>query len=378
VVAEEELLKADIKGDTQEAELLILDEFAVLCRDLYAFYPMLIRYVDNNRSRWLKRPDAQSNELFTMVAEIFILWCKSHNFKREEQNFVVQNEINNLSFLTGESKTKMSKKDTDDEVKDHLRENLHLQDKSDDLAVQWQMNLYKDVVVGSEEPTDPEQTVDRIQSISAAVFHLEQVEQPLRMKKCVFQKLLSKQRKRAVVACFRMAPLYNLPRHRSINLFVLGYVRLWIETEEYSFEERLVQDLASCAEDEEEEGEEEKEKTFEEKEMEKQKILYQQARLHARGAAEMVLQMISASKGRLGPMVTCTLKLGISILNGGNVLVQQKMLDYLKEKRDAGFFKSLSGLMQSCSVLDLNAFERQNKAEGLGMVTDEGSSKFSQ
>lgn len=147
--------------------------------------------------------------------------------------------------------------------------------------------------------------------------------------------------------------------------------------------------------------------------MEKQKILYQQARLHARGAAEMVLQMISASKGtlswpavlqviyllslrfcslcfsfslhpsgRLGPMVTCTLKLGISILNGGNVQVQQvwnfsfiyflslvhpfnhssngfwflflfqKMLDYLKEKRDAGFFKSLSGLMQSCRWLN--------------------------
>lgn len=27
------------------------------------------------------------------------------------------------------------------------------------------------------------------------------------------------------------------------------------------------------------------------------------------------------------------------------------------------------------SVLDLNAFERQNKAEGLGMVTEEGSGK---
>lgn len=42
----------------------------------------------------------------------------------------------------------------------------------------------------------------------------------------------------------------NLPlpppllRHRSINLFLSGYQRLWIETEEYSFEERLVQDLA--------------------------------------------------------------------------------------------------------------------------------------
>lgn len=32
--------------------------------------------------------------------------------------------------------------------------------------------------------------------------------------------------------------------------------------------------------------------------MEKQKMLYQQARLHDRGAAEMALQMISASKGR--------------------------------------------------------------------------------
>ncbi|KAL7861798.1 hypothetical protein SRHO_G00132390 [Serrasalmus rhombeus] len=494
VVAEEELLKADSKGDTQEAELLILDEFAVLCRDLYAFYPMLIRYVDNSRSRWLKEPDADSDELFRMVAEIFILWCKSHNFKREEQNFVVQNEINNLSFLTGDSKTKMAKlesvltdisaqaggqdqerkhkkrrgefysiqtslivaalkkmlpiglnmctpgdqelislakaryslKDTDEEVKDHLKQNMHLQEKSEDPAVRWQLNLYKDVIVKSEGPPDPERTVDRLQTISAAVFHLEQVEQPLRSKKCVWQKLLSKQRKRAVVACFRMAPLYNLPRHRCINLFLTGYQRIWIETETYSFEEKLVQDLArtqrkveeeeeevaeaqpdplhqlilhfshnalterssleedplyiayadmmakSCAEDEDED-EEEKEKTFEEKEMEKQKTLYQQARLHDRGAAEMVLQTISASKGRLGPMVTFTLKLGISILNGGNILVQQKMLDYLKEKRDAGFFKSLSGLMQSCSVLDLNAFERQNKAEGLGMVTEEGS-----
>ncbi|XP_052001465.1 LOW QUALITY PROTEIN: ryanodine receptor 3 [Xyrauchen texanus] len=482
VVMEEELLKADGKCDTQEAELLILDEFAVLCRDLYAFYPMLIRYVDNNRSRWLKEPDFDSNELFRMVAEIFILWCKSHNFKREEQNFVVQNEINNLSFLTGDSKTKLAKsggqdqerkhkkrrgdfysiqtslivsalkkmlpiglnmctpgdqelillaktryslKDTDDEVKQHIRQNLHLQEKSEDPAVRWQLNLYKDVIVKTEETSDPERTVERIQSISAAVFHLEQVEQPLRSKKCVWQKLLSKQRKRAVVACFRMAPLYNLPRHRSINLFLTGYQRLWIEAEMYSFEEKLVQDLAtqpksdeeeeeitdtqpdplhqiilhfshnalterscleedqlyiayadmmakSCAENEEED-EEGKEKTFEEKEMEKQKTLYQQARLHDRGAAEMILQMISASKGGLGSMVTFTLKLGISILNGGNTLVQQKMLDYLKEKRDVGFFKSLSGLMQSCSVLDLNAFERQNKAEGLGMVTEEGS-----
>uniref|UniRef100_A0A8C0F4N3 Ryanodine receptor 3 n=1 Tax=Bubo bubo TaxID=30461 RepID=A0A8C0F4N3_BUBBB len=471
IVVEEEQLRADSKTDTQEAELLILDEFAVLCRDLYAFYPMLIRYVDNNRANWLKKPDADSDELFRMVAEVFILWCKSHNFKREEQNFVIQNEINNLAFLTGDTKSKMSKsggqdqerkkskrrgdlysiqtslivaalkkmlpiglnmctpgdqelislaktryshKDTDDEVKEHLRNNLHLQEKSDDPAVKWQLNLYKDILK-SDEPTDPERNVERVQRISAALYHLEQVEQPLRSKKAVWHKLLSKQRKRAVVACFRMAPLYNLPRHRSINLFLHGYQNYWIETEEYSFEEKLVQDLATPPKKEEEEEEETEKKQpdplhqiilyfsrsaltetrfliflfflnqfqsvsyshfysqTQEKEMEKQRTLYQQARLHDRGAAEMVLQMISASKGHTGPMVVETLKLGIAILNGGNTIVQQKMLDYLKEKKDAGFFQSLSGLMQSCSVLDLNAFERQNKAEGLGMVTEEGT-----
>uniref|UniRef100_W5KBL7 Ryanodine receptor 3 n=1 Tax=Astyanax mexicanus TaxID=7994 RepID=W5KBL7_ASTMX len=427
VVSEEELLRAESRADTQEAELQILDEFAVLCRDLYAFYPMLIRYVDNNRSKWLKKPHADSTELFKMVAEIFILWCKSHNFKREEQNFVVQNEINNLAFLTGDSKSKMSKsggqdqerrgkkrkrelysvqtslivsahkkllpiglnmctpgdqmlislakiryclKDTDDEVKDHLKQNLHLQEKSEDPGVQWQLNLYKDVEMKSEEASDVEHTVERIQGISAAVFHLEQVELPLRNKKLVAQKLLSKQRKRAVVACFRMKtpmvvekeeeeaeaevqpdPLNQLILHFSHNALTERSMCIC-----YEFIIHCV-----CL-------------PSQEKEMEKQKTLYQQARLHARGAAEMVLQMISASKGRLGPMVTCTLKLGISILNGGNVVVQQKMLDYLKEKRDAGFFKSLSGLMMSCSVLDLNAFERQNKAESLGMVTEEGSS----
>lgn len=107
--------------------------------------------------------------------------------------------------------------------------------------------------------------------------------------------------------------------------------------------------------------------TLQEKEMEKQRLLYQQARLHNRGAAEMVLQMISACKGTWSPlhthtntigsfqvffffffklelsiycstchpkntffctgetgcMVSSTLKLGISILNGGNCEVQQ-------------------------------------------------------
>lgn len=86
--------------------------------------------------------------------------------------------------------------------------------------------------------------------------------------------------------------------------------------------------------------------------------------------------------------MSSTLKLGISILNGGNADVQQvgsvrpsvcpspcpsvrprprlsahvsacpsvrpssppeqKMLDYLKEKREVGFFQSVQALMQTC------------------------------
>ena len=45
---------------------------------------------------------------------------------------------------------------------------------------------------------------------------LVQVEHPQRSKKMALHKVLSKQRKRAVVACLRMAPLYNLPRYKYI------------------------------------------------------------------------------------------------------------------------------------------------------------------
>uniref|UniRef100_A0A4W3IRR6 Ryanodine receptor 2 n=1 Tax=Callorhinchus milii TaxID=7868 RepID=A0A4W3IRR6_CALMI len=439
VVVEEDHLKAEGRGDMSEAELLILDEFTVLARDLYAFYPLLIRFVDYNRAKWLKEPNPEAEELFRMVAEVFIYWAKSHNFKREEQNFVVQNEINNMSFLITDTKSKMSKgcvsdqerkkskrkgdryslqtslivaalkrllpiglnicapgdqelislaknrfslKDTEAEVREIIRNNLHLQGKLEDPAIRWQMALYKDLPNRSEDSSDPGKTVERVLDISNVVFHLEQVEHPQRSKKAVWHKLLSKQRKRAVVACFRMAPLYNLPRHRAVNLFLQGYEKSWIETEDHYFEDKLIEDIAVSgkAPAEEEEGTKRLDPLHQlillfsrtEKEMEKQKLLYQQARLHDRGAAEMVLQMISACKGEMGPMVASTLKLGISILNGGNSTVQQKMLDYLKEKKDVGFFQSLAGLMQSCSVLDLNAFERQNKAEGLGMVTEEG------
>ncbi|TRZ10478.1 hypothetical protein HGM15179_016619, partial [Zosterops borbonicus] len=487
VVAEEEQLRLEGKAEAEDAELLIRDEFSVLCRDLYALYPLLIRYVDNSRAKWLTEPNEDAEELFRMVGEVFIYWSKSHNFKREEQNFVVQNEINNMSFLTADSKSKMAKgggseqerskkrrrgdrysvhtslivatlkkmlpiglnmcspadqelialakgryalKDTDEEVREFLHNNLHLQDKVSCVTCV----TVSPISLVSPDPDSPEQVVRRVQEVSAVLYHLEQTEHPYKSKKAVWHKLLSKQRRRAVVACFRMTPLYNLPRHRACNMFLESYRLSWLGREQPPFEDRMIDDLSKSGREEEEEEEEaearpdplhqlilhfsrtalteqshleqdhlymayagimakschieegeeeekeeeekeeeEAEDSFEEKEMEKQKLLSQQARLHTRGAAEMVLQMISACKGERGAMVSSTLKLGISILNGGNADVQQKMLEYLKSKREVGFFQSVQALMQTCSVLDLNAFERQNKAEGLGMVTEEGT-----
>lgn len=104
--------------------------------------------------------------------------------------------------------------------------------------------------------------------------------------------------------------------------------------------------------------------------MEKQKLLFHQARLANRGVAEMVLLHISACKGLPSEMVMKTLELGISILRGGNIEIQRGMLNHLKEKKDVGFFTSIAGLMNSCSVLDLDAFERNTKAEGLGVGSE--------
>lgn len=56
--------------------------------------------------------------------------------------------------------------------------------------------------------------------------------------------------------------------------------------------------------------------------MEKQKLLFHQARLSKRGVSEMVLLHISAAKGIQSEMVMTTLGLGIAVLRGGNIDVQ--------------------------------------------------------
>lgn len=49
MLQEEEQIKAEGRADASEAELQIQEKFIVLVRDLYAFYPVLIPFVDYNR-----------------------------------------------------------------------------------------------------------------------------------------------------------------------------------------------------------------------------------------------------------------------------------------------------------------------------------------
>lgn len=102
-------------------------------------------------------------------------------------------------------------------------------------------------------------------------------------------------------------------------------------------------ELPAPPEDPSQAEEEDQSKTFKEEEMQKQKLLFEQGRLAERGAAEMTLLYISASKGEKSEMLEKTLQLGISLLHGGNTSVQARMLKHLKDKKDVGFFTSLAG-----------------------------------
>ena len=56
--------------------------------------------------------------------------------------------------------------------------------------------------------------------------------------------------------------------------------------------------------------------------MAKQKLLSEQSRLKDRGAAEMILLLITKCNGEQSEVAEVTLQLGISVLTGGNVDVQ--------------------------------------------------------
>ncbi|XP_018801106.1 PREDICTED: ryanodine receptor isoform X11 [Bactrocera latifrons] len=513
----EESMRGFIKSatdDTSQVETQLQEDWQLLVRDIYSFYPLLIKYVDLQRNHWLKDNIPEAEDLYNHVAEIFNIWSKSQYFLKEEQNFISTNEIDNMALImptatrrsaitegapvTGgkvkkKKKNRDKKRDKDKEVQASLmvaclkrllpvglnlfagreqelvqhckdrylkkmqeydviefaRNQLTLPDKldpSDEMS--WQHYLYSKL--GKREELADEQalekpsnqndkgkdktqeTVDRIVAMAKVLFGLHMASRPKPRSKRWNSKI-TLARRQAVISSLRAKHLYRMSRHRACNIFARSYYEQWLQEENVG-QEIMIEDLTqtfeesekskkeeeesegkpdpltqlvttfcrgamtersgalqedllymsyaqiaakSCGEEEEEGGDEEgggegneEGASIHEQEMEKQKLLFHQARLSNRGVAEMVLLHISASKGVPSEMVMTTLNLGIAILRGGNIDIQMGMLNHLKEKKDVGFFTSIAGLMNSCSVLDLDAFERNTKAEGLGVGSE--------
>ncbi|CAF4727286.1 unnamed protein product, partial [Rotaria sp. Silwood2] len=119
--AQEQSLKNATRLESSEREDLELDlmkDYEILVRDIYAFGPLLIKYVDIHRSYWLKNSDIHAEELYNNMAEVFSIWCKSKYFKREELNFVTTHDIDNTSMLmpsgTNQTTNTTSTKTTND------------------------------------------------------------------------------------------------------------------------------------------------------------------------------------------------------------------------------------------------------------------------
>jgi len=85
--------------DASQVEGEIQEEWSLIARDIYAFYPLLIKYVDLQRSHWIRHNVAEAEFLYNHVGEIFNLLTTSVYFRREETNFVTSNEIDTMALI---------------------------------------------------------------------------------------------------------------------------------------------------------------------------------------------------------------------------------------------------------------------------------------
>lgn len=99
---EQDMLVAMRAVESSEREEMMLElqaDYEVLIRNLYAFYPLLIKYVDLHKAYWLKNPDEHTEHLYYNCSEVFTIWLKSKIFQKEEVTFVATNEIDNMLLL---------------------------------------------------------------------------------------------------------------------------------------------------------------------------------------------------------------------------------------------------------------------------------------
>lgn len=55
-------------------ESTVSEDNAKLVRDVYAFFPILMKFTDLHRAKWLKTPTWESDGIYENVAIIFKIW----------------------------------------------------------------------------------------------------------------------------------------------------------------------------------------------------------------------------------------------------------------------------------------------------------------
>ena len=73
------LLFLKVEGEIQE-------EWNLIARDIYAFYPLLIKYVDIQRNHWIRNNVEEAEVIYNAAGEIF--------------NIMKQSSVSDFSFLT--------------------------------------------------------------------------------------------------------------------------------------------------------------------------------------------------------------------------------------------------------------------------------------
>ena len=66
---------------------------------MVTFINILSLFAFNITAHWLKNNVIEAEKLYHCVAMIFNIWSKSQFFRREEQNFISSNEIDNMALI---------------------------------------------------------------------------------------------------------------------------------------------------------------------------------------------------------------------------------------------------------------------------------------
>lgn len=109
----------------------------------------------------------------------------------------------------------------------------------------WQSALYRKIgskSYRSDTIVSQEVSIKNMLKMAKVLFGLNFVDHPPTHRRSTWRKLVSSQRKKAIMACFRMAPLHSVIRHRAMNMFLRAYRELWLEAEEDT-RARLIEQL---------------------------------------------------------------------------------------------------------------------------------------